>query len=102
MSETIEIDDGGPAFPGYEVSSDGETVEVLKLMPGMTLRDWFAGQAMASLIGCKKLDLVFCTETGGPEFNGWGGSPFSDATEAAAHMAYRLADAMLAARKAKP
>ncbi len=43
------IDDGGPAFP-Y-----GQTSEVTGQFvngwgnPGMTLRDWFAGQALAGL-----------------------------------------------------
>lgn len=99
MSEQTKTDDGGPAFPIVE----HHEVMGSRIDRGMSLRDHFAGQAMAELIGCnKKLHLVFCTETNGPEFNAWGGSPFSDAAEVAAHMAYRLADAMLAARKAVP
>lgn len=38
MSDT-KIDDGGPAFPLQE-HGDSRSV------PGMTLRDWFAGQAL--------------------------------------------------------
>lgn len=62
--------DGGPAFPqlaeiGDMRCSDG----------GMTLRDWFAGQAIA-----------------GMAYRGGGGE------ELTAHCAYKLADAMLAKR----
>ncbi len=63
-------DDGGPAFPVYAPG----------LSNGMSLRDWFAGQALA---GIAVRDTVL---------------PFED--EAAA--AYRYADAMLAARKEPP
>lgn len=39
--------DGGSAFPGYTLneSADGETVEITKLQPGMSLRDYFAALA---------------------------------------------------------
>ena len=41
-SETAaKIDDGGPAFPVLYGQTNGAD--------GMTLRDWFAGQALASL-----------------------------------------------------
>ena len=43
-------DDGGPAFPvsaaGYYESRGPEAVPVLVPIPGMSLRDWFAGQAL--------------------------------------------------------
>jgi hypothetical protein len=44
--------DGGPAFPGYQrvplVDEKGRQQEsVVAYSPGMTLRDWFAGQALA-------------------------------------------------------
>jgi hypothetical protein len=66
------IKDGGKAFPG-----GGYT-------PGMSLRDWFAGQALAG---------ITCTEDVGiaPE----------DA-EAVAKTAYALANAMIAAREPRP
>ena len=43
------INDGGPAFPvpSY-VNSDGETHS--SQIAGMSLRDWFAGHALAGLI----------------------------------------------------
>lgn len=84
---------GGPAFPevfseergehgerGYEVCSTG----------GMSLRDWFAGQALAGMIA-------------NPDF----GQPTDEArrlgkfASKAATLCYELADAMLAER-AKP
>ena len=36
------IDDGGPAFPALDYTHYQKT--------GMTLRDWFAGQALAALL----------------------------------------------------
>ena len=63
-----EIDDGGAAFPvGGSISS----------RPGMSLRDWFAGQAMRA---CATSDPT---------------------PEAAARWSYLYADAMLSARKAE-
>lgn len=59
-------DNGGPAFPAQWDDKDNE---------GMTLRDWFAGQALAGLAPC-----------------------FEEYGDVAGH-AYRLADAMLEARK---
>lgn len=76
------IDSGGPALPGGRPG-----VEY-----GMTLRDWFAGQALVGIgTWCpqEQSDLV-------------GGSYFPDAATVAkrrAQWAYLQADAMLAARK---
>ncbi len=44
MSATI--DDGGPAFPYAFEHNDGERGG---FAPGMSLRDWFAGQALAAM-----------------------------------------------------
>lgn len=68
--------DGGPAFPTAEVRDlDGN----VKWTPGwgMSLRDWFAGQALAGILA---------DHTTNPT------------TDAAAGHAYRFADAMLAER----
>jgi hypothetical protein len=68
---SAQQNDGGPAFPvAWHGIPHG----------GMTLRDWFAGQALAGLLT----------------------SPSSDTAENWASTAYGLADAMLAARSAKP
>ena len=75
MSEPI--DDGGPAFP-VENDANKEYNYVCK---GMTLRDWFAGQALGKCLH---------------EF--WGEH---DGTESATIAAYQIADAMIKARKEK-
>ncbi len=66
-------DDGGLAFPsapeGYEPAH------------GMTLRDWFAGQALAGILANEGVGRTVDTK-------------LADAMHA-----YRMADAMLAARK---
>ena len=70
MTDT-HIKDGGPAFPipyGQVMSDEGR---------GMTLRDWFAGQALAGYLAN-------------------GGAAFWDRD---AQNAYAAADAMIAARK---
>ncbi len=77
-------DDGGPAFPvhdlsGYGIgplsSADGLRYEVF----GMSLRDWFAGRVLSAF------DVGMSSAT----------------PEDLAHHAFRIADAMLDARKAE-
>lgn len=70
--------DGGRAFP-VSIPAKGGTVYA----PGMSLRDWFAGQALAGLAAS------WVTERPGR----W---------EKAAEEAYGMADAMLAARAKEP
>lgn len=70
------IKDAGPAFPTQHVSQ-GNTV------PGMTLRDYFAAQALPALV------------TSAFECN-------HDKWDATAQHAYLIADAMLKAREATP
>ena len=64
---TKRYDDGGPAFPNRGVNSHGPSN-----YDGMSLRDWFAGQALA---GCN-----------------------SDDQELVAKWCYEMADVMLAVR----
>lgn len=72
MSDKINpFNDGGPAFP---VPYNHEAA-------GMSLRDWFAGQALAGLLAARRSEGT----------NG----------EWRAQMAYQQADAMLAAREEK-
>lgn len=94
-------DNGGPAFPGKQ-SADLEAVQLLrdtagisyqdgkKLLSehgGMSLRDWFAGQALAGLCGnaeeARAMRKISLAETLGI---------YADAS-------YRIADAMLAERQ---
>ncbi len=65
------INDSGPAFP----------TRYHEDMHGMTLRDWFAGQALAGLVSYVVKGATF---------------------ENVAEDAYKAADAMLAAREVKP
>jgi hypothetical protein len=76
----IDIDNGGPAFPCDAEWRDGQ--EVWPQSAGMTLRDWFAGQALVGF-------------SANPDLSGW---PFERAAEAA----WEQADAMIAARKGMP
>lgn len=41
--------DGGPAFPSHITFNDALDKALVK-HPGMTLRDWFAGQALTGLL----------------------------------------------------
>lgn len=68
------IENGGPAFPGFPNSQPG-----MYPRDGMSLRDWFAGQAIRAR---------------------WGNGDVMTADDLAA-LAYQLADAMLAAREAR-
>jgi len=50
------LEAGGPAFPSISDSRCGydehrEPYTAFESIPGMTLRDWFAGQALAGIIG---------------------------------------------------
>jgi hypothetical protein len=67
------INDGGPAFPNNDAHGCAYA--------GMTLRDWFAGQALAGLLANPNYGLP---------------TPFDDGQQA-----YAEADAMLKAREVK-
>lgn len=79
MSDYFELptrNDGGPAFPRPQAeTSIGGCME----QDGMSLRDWFAGQALAGYL-CANPDRMVGTIN-------------------AAENAYKYADAMLAERK---
>ena len=74
-----ELNDGGPAFPTTETDAPH-----LNARPGMSLRDWFAGHAMQSMLH---------SEIGK---SGWA------TVHGVASDAYKVADAMLKAREVKP
>lgn len=76
----MATNDGGSAFPhpGYH-GIDGKFVDVPHV--GMTLRDWFAGQALGGMLSAESQYLSFR--------GNW-----TDASQ----QAYEIADAMLAER----
>lgn len=75
--------DGGPAFPG---GSEGKGC-FERIAPGMSLRDWFAGQALVGLLSCgTSLEL-------GPDEG-------NDNNRLSA-VVYSVADALLAAREVR-
>ena len=74
-----EMTDGGPAFPTEQ--------EGMRLLGGMSLRDWLAGQALAIL---------------GHAGAAYNIRPGTTDAEAVAIASYLVADAMLAARKTCP
>lgn len=86
MVESKKIDDGGPAFPGI----DGPPSEY---RPGMSLREWFAGRALTSVVQSvitvdpSALERAAKAEGYSGPIHGF-----------AAKIAYQYADAMIAAR----
>lgn len=86
------IDNGGPAFPipGMPPVGTGDPRDGMAggcgPQPGMDLRDWFAGQALAGITTNTMIWKTLEVYKGPSE-------PFM------AIMAYRLADAMISARK---
>ena len=81
--------DGGPAFPQMSNESYGGSV-FAAVEGGMSLRDWFAGQALAGIYASR--DLQLCTLA---DMSAIGAGGFEVCM---AKQAYRQADAMLAAR----
>jgi hypothetical protein len=103
MNETkTHINDGGPAFP--------VTNPAIHEAHGMTLRDWFAGQALAGYNAHPTAEFSFVWENtkGERRFLGYGATPFGEDVEGwhivltplqgMAESMYAQADAMLAAR----
>lgn len=77
---------GGPAFPSQaDVYKSEETGTLVRLKPegcdGMTLRDWFAGQALTGMLASAPV-----ADRSKPNHKGWAAN------------AYAFADAMLAER----
>lgn len=77
-----EIEDGGPAFATGNPEQGGHA--------GMTLRDYFAGQALTGLLSDVYLQRAYSEAL--PD-------SFATLDQTNASFAYVLADAMLAARK---
>jgi len=83
----MQKDDGGPAFPAMNQLRrwpSGEPVN--NEFNGMTLRDWFAGQAMIGMVACWEK---------GPDGRWIAGYKAPEVVK----QAYAIADAMIAERK---
>lgn len=84
--ETKQIDDGGPAFPfgvrvdHHDTYGGGRSIQETN-EPGMTLRDYFAAQALIGILGSRQGFLI---DVG---------------TENAPVWAYKVADGMLRQRQ---
>ena len=104
--EVGAVNDGGPAFPrtaGPVIDGDAYHGS----QSGMSLRDWFAGKAMAALVGDSAMLSITVGVAGAmsgrtpkqaleqPEIMG---VVQKDACKLMAQAAYRYADAMIAAR----
>jgi hypothetical protein len=78
-------DDGGPAFPTHNEFKYQDGGGVLPIFTGgLSLRDWFAGQALMGYVAGCRLPMP------GSEVQSW---------DLAAAWAFAAADAMLAKRK---
>lgn len=86
MEESKKVESGGPAFPVLPPIDETGRSAVGYPFPdaGMSLRDWFAGQAL-SCIPLRSWDHV--------------GNTDQERIEAWVRCAYLAADAMIAARK---
>jgi len=81
-----EKDNGGPAFPVVPTMEGAGQWGYA--YPGMTLRDWFAGQALAGLLADSKRSRKLYENAGGDD----------GILRCNSEWAYSLADAMLAER----
>ena len=96
MSEATNVNDGGPAFP---VGSDYAAATDLFLggLSGMSLREWFAGQALPGVIA-EDMSTARASTLLEEVGLAWTNAN-SDWRLAQALQAYKYADAMIAARK---
>jgi hypothetical protein len=76
------INDGGPAFPNR-----GDNTPANQIYDGMSLRDYFAGEALAGYLALPEPGQA-------PPLTKWSHKIIAEGC-------YMMADAMLAARKAK-
>jgi hypothetical protein len=85
-------DDGGLVFPSKRAEKvtvkniDGTTYDTWETVthPGMTLRDWFAGQALAGIAPAPAENVALMRKEAG--------------TQSLSEIAYAIADAMIAER----
>lgn len=77
------FEDRQQAFPNFPISGGGTH----PMYEGMSLRDWFAGQALSGILACD-------------ETRGDGVERYPELCDVIAEASYGYADAMIAARKA--
>jgi hypothetical protein len=80
------IKDGGPAFPWNEKNSDGSHYHG---NPGMSLRDWFAGQVLIGFLAGSWQDPIQADSR----------EALEEDIKGIARSCYLVADAMLAVRE---
>ncbi len=88
--------DGGPAFPTLQtvVKEDEEGYrEELESSGGMTLRDWFAGQALQGILSSESNPTLASARRAAADRNGL------DYSQQVALEAYTLSDLLLAERE---
>jgi hypothetical protein len=88
MSE--QINDGGPAFPMN--ASTGDPRDGVYCQNGMSLRDWFAGQALNGSLASQNPKSFWAFAGNPDETNS------DEAKKGIAVLCYEIADAMLKAR----
>lgn len=94
MNDRIK-DDGGPAFPPSVAEIQGRATNSCEFgLPGMSLRDYFAGEALKGYLSSFGADSPHpaCVVNGDRERR-------DQRVQSCADMSYALADAMLEARK---
>lgn len=85
-----ERNDGGTAFPCEQhETQDGTWNQTFE--PGMSLRDWFAGQALAGLFASRDLQIAILHDSAQIGLGAF--------EPTMAHAAYKMAEAMLAERR---
>lgn len=88
-----QINDGGPAFPLAYTETNEHGVQFPFTHPGMSMRDWFAGQALAGMVaGAHGSEVSMSGLMDAAAEHGW---PIHTVC---AKAAYGYADAMLAER----
>lgn len=84
--EAKKIDDGGQAFP----LQNGQYAEAYGGSPGMSLRDWLAGNIVTGLISSRESQQALYADASAAGM---------DSADYVADAAYEMADAMIASRK---
>ena len=97
----MKTNDGGPAFPSPDTVHPNGQVQYGTF--GMTLRDWFAGQALVAVIAAEshqaRLDANRCHEDQVAFLQWWKEGSSSDMNDDLALACWGIADAMIAARE---